>query len=929
MDPDHGRSRPRPPLVGRQDLLLVITDALDQIGVRGSSLLLSGEPGIGKSALLAAARDEASARGIQVVTASGTESELRLPFAALLGMVRPWQPLVKKLPRAQRDALLGAFGFEGDRAPSPFMVALGVLELMSEIAADGGLLILIDDAHVLDSASRDALAFLTRRVDEEPIVCLSARRDNRPGPWGLSGRELTVAPLTDAESARLVDDRWTGLTAAGRRQILALARGNPLALIELPASPAPESPRHGEGTYALTERLESAFADRYAGLPDRCRAAVLVGVANEGGTLHETLSAASMMTDGRVFAHDLQPAIDAGLVTVADVTMRFRHPLVRSAVWQAAPLAMARDVHSALAVVVSRDPDRQVWHRAMASLGRDDDVALDVAAAALRARRRGAPSAALALMELSAHLTADPGTRADRLISAVELAAEVGRVDHGSSLIEQLRDVELTEAHMARLTWIREVREDRIVLEPSIVRRLVDVACSCRDRGDHDMAWRVLRAAAHRCWWKPGDHALGREVAEVAASLPGDPDSPVMLFVRIAVQSGTEGDAVRSRLADTWDRADVPAATLHLQGLTAQFAGDPVLAGRIFDATEVLYRERGQLGLLAQTLVSHSVAAVLGGRFRDAKELTEEAVRLAQDVSSTRWQAAAQLSAAAASACLTPELPVAEPPTRMLDDLDNPAQWAQYAHVLGIVALAHDRHAEAFTQLWAMHTPGDKCYHETYRTWVLADLVEAGMHSGRHDEVAETVHRLGSTSCPSPLLRLALAFGRAMIAGPHTRDELFRTAVTDPLLPRFPFLQARTHLEYGAWLRRQRRRTDARAELRAARDVLDRIGAVTWANRARRELAACGEASPATAVRRSAILTAQELAIARLAALGLSNREIGAQLFLSHRTIGSHLYRIFPKLAVTSRVQLVEALRAKVLDDALSHLTEADHDRRS
>jgi DNA-binding CsgD family transcriptional regulator/tetratricopeptide (TPR) repeat protein len=903
---------PCSPLVGRQDLLAVVTGALDAIKARGASLLLRGEPGIGKSTLLARARDEAAARGIRVVSTAGVGAELPLPFAALVGLVRPWRQVVDGLPDAQRDALLGALGRGPDRAQSPFLVALGLLELMSELAAGRGLLILVDDLHAVDPASRDALAFLTRRLADEPIVCVAAWRSTHVGPWGLAGRELEVGPLTDAESALLVDRGASDLAPAVRRRVLALARGNPLALVELPRGMADA---RADDAHALTARLESAFADRYAELPERCRLAVVVAATNDGGTLAETLAAAGAVAGGPVSLHDLQPAIDAGLVSVSGLTLRFRHPLVRSAVGQAAAHATLRDVHAALAAALPADPDRRAWHRALAALGPDDDVARDLDAATERARRRGAPAVALDLARRAAVLSADPRAAVDRLLTAAELAAELGRPDMGSELLDRIRDrqhdAELTEAQAARLMWVREWRDEWLVRDPAVERRLVDVARSCRDRGDEAMALRLLQAAANHHFWRSGDRLGGADIHRMAASLGVDPDSPTMLFIRVAVRGAQDGDAVRARLATAWEADDIPVETQHLLGQAAHLAGDPVLAGRIFGAAEAGYRERGQLGPLAQALVSHSVAALLAGRFREARELIDEAVRLSHDVSSTRWQTAAQLTASAGAACLDPALPPAELPTAMLEDLGNPAHWAMYAQVRGLAALARERYAEAYAHLAGTQVPGHRYFHETYRTWLLADLVEAGVHAGRAHEVVPVVRALEGVPCPSPLLRLGLAHGRAMTADDDRREALFDAAIAEDGVALFPFLHGRIRLEYGTWLRRQQRRAGARAQLRVARDLFTELGTVSWAARAHRELAASGEASSATAQERTATLTVQELAIARLAATGLSNREIGARLFLSHRTVGSHLYRIFPKLGVSSRVQLVEALRTQ------------------
>ena len=347
-----------------------------------------------------------------------------------------------------------------------------------------------------------------------------------------------------------------------------------------------------------------------------------------------------------------------------------------------------------------------------------------------------------------------------------------------------------------------------------------------------------------------------------------------------------------------------PSEAVHLRGLTAQFAGDPAVAAALFAEAAIGYRRRGQLRALAQTLTSQSVATVLAGQFRVAAGSADEALRLGRDVTSPRWQVAAELSAAAAAGLLSSG-PHDEWPVRALDQLGNPAQWAQYAHVRGLLALSRGDYDVAFAVLRRMHQPGDRHFHPVYRTWVVADLADAGVRAGHEDEVRAVVDELKGTPQPSPALRAGLAYGQLLltdtIGDPAGAAEVFRD---------FPFLRGRALLEQGSRLRRNQQRTKARDPLRAALDLFEDLGVGPWADRSRRELNACGESRPNFSPHALSELTPQELAIARLAAQGMSNRDIATQLFLSHRTVGSHLYRIFPKLGVTSRAQLAHFMQA-------------------
>lgn len=904
-----------PGLVGRQHLLDELTAGLDR-SAGGRAYLLAGDPGIGKTAVLDALAAIACARGIPVLTTVGHEAETAMPFAGLVDLIRPQLDRVERLPPRQRDALLAALG-RGEAGPSEHLLALSLLELASEIAADHGLLITVDDAHLLDPATLQALGFLSRRIGDEPVLLVATHRSNHPFPDAVLAVEHRVlGPLGERESAELLD-RTPGLPPHRRDQLLGLAAGNPLTLLELPLGPGCVG-TEAAPTGTLRDAIQRVFADRYGEFPAGARIIAATAASDGASTPAETLRAASVVAGHPLTLADLQPALDTKLLNLDGTRLRFRHPLVRAAIWQATAESDRRAIHRALAVVAAAEPDRRAVHLAAAAIGADDAIAAELTAAADRARSRGACAVALDLIEQAAHLTATPRLRVDRLLTATELAAEVGQLDRGSELISVLSGLDLSATQQAVLTWIGELRDDRLQLTADGIHRLLAEARACRERGELDLARRLVRSAAHRHWWNPHPDLVA-PVLSVARSLGDHDDSPMMLFVRICVAPGGDADAVRAAVGRHPNRPDDPPAA-QLRGLTAQFAGDPALAAAVFTGAEAGYRHHSQVSLLAQTLTSHAVASILAGQFRVAAEVADEAIRLGRDAASPRWQVAALLSAGAAAGCRGTPDPGDDWPVDLLAQLRNPAQWAMYAHVRGLRAQARGDHRDAFAFFRRVFDLSDHSHHQTYRTWIVAELADSGVRAGRVADVRVLLEPLRALPQPAPILRAGLGYAAALLdthpdrpTGRGSDDpDPFAAALADPALPGLPFLHARIRLEQGSWLRRRHHRVAARDPLRQARDLFAEIGAAPWGDRARRELNACGEGSPEHAGSGLLLLTAQESAIARLAAQGHSNREIGARLFLSHRTVGSHLYRIFPKLGVTSRAQLAHVLVAVV-----------------
>ena len=903
-------------LFGRERELRVLDELIDSLGELGGSLVVRGEPGIGKSALLRAVNERATARGLTILRVTGIQSETSLAFAGLHQLLLPVIDGVEDLPGPQRDAVLSAFGMTGAAAPDLFLTALATLELLADAASASPLVLIVEDAHWLDRPTGDVLAFVARRLELEPIAMLFAIREGFESPMiGAGLPELQVDRLDEADAARLLDTQAPDLSPPTRDRLLLVAEGNPLALVELPGtilSAGGEAPVLPE-MLPLTARLEGAFAARATDLADPVRDAVLVAAIDDRDDLVEILAAAGRVTGVDASASTLEPAVDARLIEIEGAKIRFHHPLVRSAVAQAASPAERRAAHAALAETIVDDPDRSTWHRAAASLAPDESVASALERTATQAKRRGGLTVAVSALARAAELSEDDDARRRRLIAGAQMAFELGRPDLVGRLIAEAESLQIGTAERAQLMWMREMHEEDPSGGATRVRALVEISRRTRESGDAHLAMHFLRAAALRCFWAdPGRDARFLVVDEVERAAE-DPDDPEVLAILTWAAPVERGSAVLARIAAMDPYADRDPAESRLVGAAATSLGAYDLAPPYLAASVDGLRSEGRLGLLAQALVSQAFAGIYTGNWDTALPAAEEADRLARETAQPRWLAGA-LAAEATLAGLRGDdataTDLAAEAERTIGPQGNNYILALLQFARGTAALGAGRYDDACDQLQRMFDPTDAAFHPYIRCWAVAELAEAVARVDDQEAARRQLQALtdGADVSWSPILEAGLAVARPVLVDDDRTEAAFQDGLSRNLTA-WPFFRARLLLTYGEWLRRQRRVAESRAPLRAARQGFDGLGAAPWSERAREELRASGEASDRREPYAWDVLSPQELRIAQLAAEGLSNREIGRRLYLSHRTIGSHLHRLFPKLGVTSRQQLASALR--------------------
>lgn len=895
------------PLIGRGPETARLEALVDGVRERGDALLVRGAPGIGKSALLEAATAHAEARGMAVSSTSGVQSETHLPFAGLHQLVHPLLAAAEELPVRQREALLGAFGMVDVASPEPFLIALAVLNLFGEAAARRPLLVVVDDVQWLDRPTTEVLGFVARRVRSEPIVLLLAVRDGHPTSLDDSDlAELRLGGLTPHDAEALLDARAPALPVGMRWRVLAEAAGNPLALVELPRALSAASTGSLE-FLPLTTRLERAFAARLSLLPAETRLLLLAAAANDGPDLTVALKAAAVLTGAPTGARALTPAVEAGLITSDGDGVHFRHPLVRSAVYQKATAADRLAVHAALAEAHAGDADLRTWHRAAAIAHQDDSVAADLERLAARARRRGAITVAVSALRRAAEVSEDRGDRVERLLRAAELSFELGRRDQIAELVALAEPELVGERQRARLTWLKEVLEENRDEGPARIVRLIAAAESA---ADPVLALNFLRAAALRCWWTDSGWDLRQRVVTSAERLATGPCDPELLQILATVSPVESGGVVMERLASLRGQSfDAPVA--RILGVAGSAVGAYDLAVPFLNAAIADLRAQGRLGLLAQALASQMWSLLFCGDVSGALLAGEEAERLARETGQARWQSAACAAQAMIAGLLGEEargMALAAEGERALGARANSSNVALLEHSRGVIALCAGRHEDAYGHLRRLFDPADVAFHPVTRLWAIADLVEAAPPARRAElrPLLAEAEEIGERT-PVPLLHQGLRHARALLAADADAERLYLDALNADQSS-LPIGRARLLLAHGVWLRRQRRIQEARVPLRTARDAFDALGLLVWGEKARQELRAAGEASDLRVSSGVDRLTPQELHIARLAAAGLSNREIGQQLYLSHRTVSTHLYRLFRKLGITARGQLRDAL---------------------
>jgi DNA-binding CsgD family transcriptional regulator/tetratricopeptide (TPR) repeat protein len=592
--------------------------------------------------------------------------------------------------------------------------------------------------------------------------------------------------------------------------------------------------------------------------------------------------------------------------------LRFRHPLIRSAVYQSVRLGDRHAAHLALAEVLRDQTDRSVWHRSAALLGPDGDVASALEEAAERAIRRGAVAVAVSALRRAAVLSEDAGEHARRLVRAADAAFELGRRDLVRSLLHEVDLPQLTLNARGRMAFIEEMVDPRMQTDHTRTRRVVQLASDAVAQGEINLALDLLWLVATRSYWAdPGDE-IRESVIALAEGLDLPDDHPKLLAVLAYASPFDHGRSVVRRLSRWASDPGVDGEVARTLGTAAIMVGAFEESVGLLNAAINSLRAEGRLGHLPRALGHRAWAATHLGDWDAAILDADEAMRLAAETDEPLWGAAARAVRATLAGLRGDEV-AAERLAAEADRVVFPmgagflVALAQIAR--GATALSRGRHADAFEHLRRLFDPADPAHHPVMCCWAIADLVEAGVQSGHHeaaqaivDEFAPMAERVGAS-----WMVACVRYARPLLAADEDAETLFRNAL-DSDIRRWPLLRGRLLLAYGGWLRRRRRVAESRVPLRAAREAFDALGALPWGERARQELRASGESSSRLAPEARDQLTPQELQIARMAAEGLSNRDIGERLFLSHRTIGSHLYRIFPKLGITGRAQLGGAL---------------------
>ncbi len=909
------------PIVGRDAGLARLRGLVDPAPLSSQVLLVTGEAGMGKTVLLADAAERARLAGMRVLLVTGRESESRLAFAGLHQLLRPVLSSAAGLPARQAEALSGALGLSADPvAPDPLLTGAAVLTLLSDLSERSPVLVVADDAHWLDRSSLDALAFAASRLDAERVVLLAGARGQAP-PRGFDRGfpELRLGPLSAADAGLLLDGQPRPPRGRARAQVLAQAAGNPMALIELATVIADDpaaSRRWAAEPLPLTDRLSAVMHSRFAALPEQTQAALLLAAVADGQDLHAATAAFSGPG-----ARNLEPAEQLGLVKIDRTGLRFSHPLVRSAIYHSAPFAQRAAAHRRLASVLHDQPDRRAWHLAAAALHPDEEVASLLEATATQAQRRGGAAAAALTMERAAELSPDAGDQARRLVAAASAAVPTGQGDWVQDLAR--RALAVTADPALRLTARRDAGwalawSGR---RSAALQALISVAEEAA-RDQPDLAWDALGSAATVAY-QSGLPASRQAVSRTLDLLERQGPPPSGRAVGIDVNAlrlwiGASADPVGGRdqlLPSLRKIADSPIEepSLWRVASTAWLLDESGLAITLLqDAMERL-RAPGMLGTSGGSLTVLGWAYIDTGRWDEALEAAAEAASVAEANQMDLVAASADVITATVLALRGDSDAARRRADRALAAVD-PAECglvaARARRALGVAALADGSYLQAFTQLRGLFSEDGTPLHNYASYLGIADLAAAAVHAGRQMEGCEVIEHALSRLNGSASARLEqlVARARGILARPDRAEAHFDKALCDPAGEQWPFERAQLRLDYAEWLRRRRRINDAKPVLNEALGTFLRLGARSWARRAEAELRACGVAVPGTERDALEELTPQQRQIVLLAGRGLSNREIADRLFLSPRTVTSHLYRSFPKLGVAARYQLRDVI---------------------
>ena len=902
-------------LVGRQRERDVLDRVLEAArGGHGGVLVVYGDPGVGKTALLEYAA--AAAPDFGVARAVGVEGEMELAFAALHQLCSPNLDLIDGLPDPQREALEVALGLSAGRTPDPFLVGLAVLNLLSEAAEERPLLCVIDDAQWLDRASARVLAFVARRLLAERIAMVFAAREQIVSLAGFA--ELQVEPLGHRDARALLDSILPGrLDERVLERIVVETHGNPLALLELPRGLTPAQLAGGFGlptALPLSTGIEQSFTRRLVRLPRDARQLVLLAAAEPLGDPALLWRAAQQLGIPETAA---QAAELEGLLRL-DGAVTFRHPLVRSAVYGAAEPTERRKVHLALAEATDReiDPDRRAWHRAQAAASLDEDVAAELELSAARAQARGGFAAAAAFLERATELTPEESRRSRRALAAAQAKLQAGALDDALRLVATAESGVLTELEQARAELLRAQLSFFSTRGNDAAPLLLEAAERLREIDPELARETYLEALTAAIFAGPlaGPGASSSEVAQAAKAAPParkprgldqlldglvalltDTYAAGVPILRMTQRAFGAGMSEREELRWMWGGT-----------VSAMLLWDDERWERLSDRHLQLVRETGALGGLQIALGHREGMHVFAGELGSAASLLD-AIEEATQLTGSPLPPYHGLGLVAMRG--------REAEARRLIDKARPEviergegaglefmDWAEAVLYNGLgrysEALAASRRVLDSSELVPVN-------------WALPELVEAAARTGARELAADADRLLTDRSGASGTdwaLGIA-ARSHALVVEDECADDLYAEAIERLSRTRVAVDLARAHLLYGEWLRRQSRRVDARKELRIAHEMFTDFGMEAFAERARVELEATGEHARTRTVETLGDLTPQESQISRLVAQGHTNREIAAQLFISPSTVEYHLRKVFRKLGVKTRTQLANRMR--------------------
>ncbi len=885
---------------------------------QSGALVLRGEAGVGKTALLEYLMQHAS--GCTAARAAGTESEMELAYAGLQQLCAPFLDRLARLPGPQRDALGTAFGLRDGDSPDRFLVGLAALSLLSTVAEERPLVCVVDDAQWLDAASAQALVFVARRLGAESVgLVLAVRRPS--GDRYLEGLpELMVGGLDDRDAHELLATVVTGpLDDRVRDRIVAETRGNPLALLELPRGLTPAELAGGFGLSdgpALSGRIEQSFRERLAPLPAPTRLLLLVAAAEPVGDPVLVWRASAELGIGPDAA---APLAGAGLIDFG-AQVRFSHPLVRSAVKAAAAPEERHRVHRALAEATDADvdPDRRAWHLAHATAGLDEDVAAELERSAGRARARGGMAAGAAFHERAVELTPDPRRRSQRALVAARSKHQAGANDAALRLLAIAQAGPLDELEQARAQLLHaqvtfamtrgrdapplllEAARRLEPLDPTLARETyldAFAAAFTADRLVRGGDAREVAAAVLAADWEPATRACDL-LLDGLALLTREGYAAAVPALKVALRAFRD-----ERLSEEDELRWLGLASQIARALADDAAWDELTA-RHLD----LARRTGAFSVLPAALTDRMVVELSSGRFGVATSLAAEADAVVEatgnqpalrtSIMLANWRGGDAEALSLIEARRQEVLQRGEGLWVVADEWGS----AQRYNGLGRYEDALDAAERAAADQRGL----------AQSIWVLAELIEAAVRSGQTERAADPLAQLGELAhaAGTDWALGTHARGAALLAEGATAERHYREAIErlSRIHMRGSQTLARAHLLYGEWLRREHRRVDAREQLRVAHTMLADMGADAFAERARRELQATGETVRKRTVDTLDELTPQEAQVARLAAAGQTNTEIGAQLFLSPRTVEWHLSKVFGKLGINSRKELRSAM---------------------